>query len=226
MTIPTFSPATNPSYEYTESRALVTDRVGLSRGYEEERRQTLRPLRRVALQWEALGESDLEYIQSFLDSLEGSRGPFYWTPIEKVPSPSAILPTLGQVSGGSLSSRTIYVVSTWYDATYGETRESGRSSLAVDANKYLTVSIPVLPARVGSWRVYASTSSGSECLQATVTGSRTWTQSAALSTGTASPPAANSLNPPAKWMIDGDVSAVRFGPGAWRVSLPLAEVFV
>jgi hypothetical protein len=72
---------------------------------------------------------------------------------------------LTQTSGGSLSSATCYVRSTWVTNS-GETTTSVESSLAVSANNVLNVAAPSSPpAGAIGWNVYVSTSTATETRQ-------------------------------------------------------------
>ena len=223
MSFPTFSPTINPSFPYSEDHNVVTDSIQMHKGYDETRARLIRPLRTVALNWKAVNEDQRDYILSFVAGLEGSRGPFWWTPHNKVPTPSGMDPTLSETSGGALSSRTYYVVFTWYDSSNGETKQSGQSSMTLSANHYLEVEVPPIPAHVGGWRLYAHETSGSECLQATITTGRSWTQSAALSTGTATPPSSNTLNEPVKWLLAEGVQCKKITANRWQMGMRLVE---
>jgi len=222
----TFSPPTGPSFQsavHLEPQFVEAKSHG---GYDQQVPRLLRPLRRAELRWNAASDTTREYIESFIAAIHGTVGPFEWTPFDNIPSPSGMLPTLSEVSGGSLGSRTYYVVFTWYDTTYGETRESGRASLNVSANNFLKVEIPPIPLQVEGWRVYVSETSGAEKLEATITsGARSWTQSADLS-GSADPPAANTLTPAGKWNIQGRLGKVRSGANRWNMTLTLLEQIV
>lgn len=84
-------------------------------------------------------------------------------------------PTLTDVAGGSLGATTYYVVYTWANDT-GETLVSSEASRAVAANRRLVVTppAPVPPSTAGApsgakyCKIYVSTSSGAETLQATL----------------------------------------------------------
>ena len=224
MSIPTFSPPLNPSFNYAENPQILTDSIPMHKGYDQKRPLLIRPVRRVRANWKAANRATKDYIFSFFQALNGTVGPFYWTPCDKVPDPTCILPTLSQVSGGALSSRTYYVAFTWYNAVYGETKQSATSSLAVSANYYLVVSVPPFPTWISSWRLYAHETPGSECLQTTINSARTWTQSSALATGTASPPSTNTLNLPIKWSLAGNViNCEKFAANRYQISLDLVE---
>ena len=226
MTLPTFSPSRNPSFPYSENRRILTDGIEMHAGYEELRPRRIRNLRPVPLTWKSLSEAEKDEIVSFIDGLEGTRGPFWWTPHDKVPSPNHSPPDLTQSSGGALSSRTYYVVYTWYDAADGETLQSEQASISVSANYYMTVEVPPVPSHIDGWRLYAHETSGNECLQATITTGRSWTQSAALSTGTATPPSSNTLTTATKWVLaSGDIICQRDrrNPTKWNVSFEILE---
>ncbi len=225
MTYPTFSPSQGPAFPYPESSVVHADVFQADRRYPHALAKTMRMTKRVSLQWPAITESVRDEIMSFFgQQLEGGIGPFYWTPHNKVFSPSGVTPVLSQAAGGSLSSRTYYVRVTWYDAAGGETRQSAQASLAVNANYYMTVEVPPVPSRVDGWRIYAHETSGSECLQATNTTSRSWTESGALSTGTATPPASNTLSVPLVWVLASqEISCTKHAATRWDVSFDIVE---
>jgi hypothetical protein len=226
MTVPNFAPSTAPSYGSSRQLRFVSDPLQFEAGYSQIRKRTIRPLRPFDLIWELASEADKDYIESFIDGLDGAPGPFTWTPFNKVAVPSGITSTLTQVAGGALGSRTYYVTFTWYDAAAGETTESARASLAVDASKYIVVTIPTaVPTGIDGWRLYISETSGSEKLEATVTDSRQWTQSAAL-TGTEDPPSSNTLLPTTKrYIFNGDIEIVPVAFNLWNIRLSLLEQF-
>ncbi len=224
-TYPTFSPTLGPSYPYSEPRAIPVDIIPMESGTQQVRAVGLTELRRARYD-QAVSTDDRDYVMSFIHGLEGGVGPFWWTPPNKVPSPSGIDPTLTQILGGAIAERTYYVRFTWYDAASGETKQSGQSSLTVAANYYLVVAIPAVPTEVDGWRLYAHETSGSECLQATVTTARTWTQSAALSTGTATPPATSTLSQAVKWLVSGDVTDTRISTTLYRVAFDMVEIII
>lgn len=223
--MPTFTPPINPSFLYDESREILVDRVEMHRGYDQVRPLNVRTRRRPVLIWRVLTETQKDEIDSFFTTLNGTNGPFEWTPLDKVPSPSGRAPTLSQVAGGSLGADTYYVVYTWYHSANGETMESARASIAKLANYYIRVSVPVFPAQAEGWRVYVSTTSGSEKIEATITDSRTWTQSAALS-GSTDPPTSNTLTGPVKWVLSGPIDKRRIHVNRWTMTARFEEQFV
>jgi hypothetical protein len=177
----------------------------------------------VRLHWNTIPESEKDYIESFVQGLEGTNGPFWWTPLDKIPTPSGMSAALSQFSGGAISTTTYYVRFTWYDSAGGETAQSAQSSILMSTNFYMRVKVPPFPTYCEGWRIYAHESSGSECLQATITTSRTWDQSAALSTGTATPPASNTLSVPVKWLLAGGVNKTKIRYGRWSMDLEFIE---
>lgn len=225
MAYPTLTLPRNPSFGYSESFDVQTEAIAFHRGHDQVVPGNVTPLRVANLAWKSITESDLHSIQSFFRALKGTRGPFLWTPLNKIDSPTSISPTLSSVAGGALGARTYFVVFTWYDATAGETIESARSSLALAANTFIVVTVPPAPNQVGGWRVYVSETSGAEKLEATITdGSTSWTQSGALA-GVNDPPASNTLAPAIPWMISSPINAVRNSPGRYSLNLTFQEQY-
>lgn len=222
--IPTFSPPVGASYEYTETTQPAVEATGFQAGYTQVHPVSIRMPRTASLVFDRLSNTQRGEIEAFFAELEGKPGPFYWSSYDETPSLLAA-PTLASVAGGSLGAATYYVQATWYDATHGETLPSAEGSLAVASSHFLRVTVPPMPNGVGSWRVYVSTSTGTEVLEDTITGSRTWTQSAALS-GSGSPPTTNTLNAVGKWELAGAIEKTRFAAGVWRMKLQLRELFL
>lgn len=109
-------------------------------------------------------------------------------------------PALGTAAtGGALSNGTVYAQITW-DTASGETLPSVETSIVLAAGtstQTVTVPIPAFPdASVTQANVYLATSAGQEKLQGSVTTAAggTYTQTAALSTTSAAPPAANTIS--------------------------------
>jgi len=203
MAAPTLTLPRNPGYGYREQHVPLTQTVRMERGYDQITTKTIRYMIRAFLTLKALNQDDLDKVLSFFQALNGALGPFLWDPLNNAASPLSISPTLSQVAGGSLPSRTYFVVFTWYDATTTfETKESARSSLLVDASKFIVVEVPAIVSGADSWRAYLSETSGSEKREATTTGSRKWTQTVALA-GTLDPPSANNLSTALTWLLEG-----------------------
>lgn len=120
-----------------------------------------RPKRRLIWECEVLKETEKDLIGGFIsDVLEAGNDPFYlpW-PVNNI-WPPVIAPTLGQSAGGALGARTYYVKFTWSDAFAGQTTPSQEASLAVDANKHLTVDVRSWPRNVDHAKLYIGTASG------------------------------------------------------------------
>lgn len=105
-------------------------------------------------------------------------------------------PQLGYTPDGTLAATTYYGVSTWViqtqDGSQYESTPSLESSLAVAADNLLVAVAPVppqMPYAVIAWNFYASTSSGTETLQASMIPIGTsWTEpTTGLVTGAAPP---------------------------------------
>lgn len=109
--------------------------------------------------------------------------------------------TLGTATtGGALSNGSYYVQVTWTTAA-GETLPSAEQTITLSggtSTQTITVTIPAFPDSVVTGAsVYIASTSGGEKKQGTVSSSGgTYTQSGALSTGTAAPPASNTLTVP------------------------------
>lgn len=117
-----------------------------------------------------------------------------------LPAPAS--PTLGTAStGGALSNQTVYGQITW-TTTGGETLPSVETSVVLSAGtstQTVTVPIPAFPdASVTQANVYLADATGQERLQGTFSTSAggTYTQTAALATGSAAPPTANTVSAP------------------------------
>lgn len=117
-----------------------------------------------------------------------------------LPAPAS--PTLGTAStGGAFSNQTIYGQITWTTAA-GETLPSVETSVVLAAGtstQTVTVPIPAFPdASVTQANVYLASATGQERLQGTFSTSAggTYTQTAALATGSAAPPTANTVSMP------------------------------
>jgi hypothetical protein len=89
---------------------------------------------------------------------------------------SPVAPTLSSSASGSLAAATYYVRVT-YTTAQGETVASPEADLAVAANHVLVVDTPTTVTGAVTWSVYASTTSGTETLQASgLTIGSNWTQ--------------------------------------------------
>jgi len=118
------------------------------------------PQRRFTWPQKYLPARDCELVQGFLYGRMGGVEAFNITVFDKVWSPYDA-PVLSQSAGGTLAGRTYYVRFTWSDGT-NQTLYSQRASLAVDANKFLTVTLPTFPTNVDYAYIYIGTVSGSE----------------------------------------------------------------
>ncbi len=226
MTLKTFSPPKNASFPVIEPAAIPVERVDMHKGYPQIRPLGVTPIRGpVRLVWKRAPTATRDYVLSFIRDLDGGVGPFLWTPYSDIESPTGGEPRLSQFSSGSLPERTYYFVYTWYDSTYGETEQSARGSITVAASSMARVAVPPFPSHVEGWRLYGSETSGSEVLQATVTDSRVWSQSAALGSG-ASPPSSNTLSLPAKWILSPGYQCQLVDAGRWVITLEFEEYII
>jgi hypothetical protein len=226
MAIPEFLPALKPSYRTNLDAEYNITRFRSHKGYEQNIPKTIRPLTSGTLTWNIAGEDVKDYIESFFSQFEGNVGPFSWKPFDNIATPSGILPALTESSGGSLSSRTYFVEFTWHDSVDGETKTSGVSSKLLSANNLVTVTVPPVPNNVEAFRVYASTTQGSETLQATITTGRSWTEPTSGLISGASPPSSNTLNPAVKFIFAGRLRKRRIGPSDWQLAIDIAEQLI
>jgi hypothetical protein len=99
-----------------------------------------------------------------------------------------LLPALSpNTSSGTLAAGTYYVRITFYNAS-GETVSSPESSVVLSAQGSVVVAAPLFqPSNATGYKVYISATSGTETLQATVTGFGQYSQASALANGAALP---------------------------------------
>ena len=179
LTLPSGRPAIWTPADQIEEWAGIVDRH--PSGAASARARRSRAKRRFACEMGALLEQDADYLAGFLsDHKEAGEAAFYITwPAYRVPSPW-IAPTLGQVAGGALGARTYFVKYTWADATTLESRASQEASLAVDANKYLTVSVRSWPRGADHVNLYVGTATGVLYYSGRMsTSDETWTEDSA-----------------------------------------------
>lgn len=96
-------------------------------------------------------------------------------------------PVLSSVASGTLAAATYYVVIT-YENNIGETLASTENSIAIAANNVFKVASPSAATNAVNYRVYASTTAGSEQLQATVAIGTAWQEPNAGLIAGSSPP--------------------------------------
>ena len=226
MTIPTFAPSRGPSFGDELTATARADVQSSHKGYELSRPLGLRPLPSIPVTWKALTRTEMDEIVSFFKGLNGSRGPFYYTPPQTVTSPNGMTPTLSEVTGGSLTGQgTYYVQFTWYRTSGGlETLGSKEASFAVADNKLLTVTVPVLELGVTEWRVYVGATSGDCELQSGTVTTRTWTMdTGGRDTGGANPPTTNTLQAPRLFTYDGSLREIRRAPNVFALRTSFQE---
>lgn len=229
MSIPTFSPPNPPSYEYVETHQFQADRMQSPLGYDQVRPLNIHPIRVVKLHWPAMPAACREYIEAFFGGLQGTMGPFWWYTYNGHTPPTAITPTMSERLGGSESETTIYVQFTWYSISYGESLPSTEVEYTVSANYRPVITLPYLPARVATFAVYASTSSGQEVYQGDST---SWSLTKTnmpwpLTTGTASPPTEDTYSYPSRWMLSSNnVEFRKIRANRWSCDLEFTEQLV
>lgn len=129
-----------------------------------------------------------------------------------VPPPPVCVTT----TGGALAARTYFMTLTLVDSAGNESIASKETEIYVPANKLVKVLQPNLGytasaagQQYNSYKVYANTTSGQECVQNSGTAlatSTTWTEATSgLETGTATAPTNNALEP-----LDGYVIEFRY----------------
>ncbi|OYV61584.1 MAG: hypothetical protein B7Z69_00535 [Actinobacteria bacterium 21-73-9] len=102
------------------------------------------------------------WINANLQTVYAFTTPAAWDTVVTIPAPAT--PTLGTVSGGTLSGATYYVKITYVNGI-GETLPSTEASEAVPANSLLVVDSPTAQAGATGYNVYVSTTTGTETKQ-------------------------------------------------------------
>jgi len=226
MSVPIFSPPQGPSYPLEIEQVFPVDSYATNSGLEVARPLGQLLIRRMRLQWTRMAVPTRDYIQSFLEALAGTNGPIQYTPPDAIASPTGTSPTLTQAAGGSLSGRSYDVQFSWWSTqTTQETAPSGTATLALDANKLITVAVPPAPNGVDGFRVYADDGSTSG-LQATVTAGRTWTEPSGGLISGASAPSSSTLKPPIKWTIDQTSTFRLVAASRWSFEMTLLEQLI
>lgn len=226
MAIPVFSPTIGPSFGIARANTYRADVQTSHKGYEMMRPLGLRKVPPINVTWQALKKPELDEIVSFFDGLNGSLGPFSYTPVDTVTGADGMTPTLSEVTGGSLTSQgTYYVRFTWYQTTGTlETTGSKESSFAVADNKLLTVTVPVLPLGVTEWRVYVGAVTGDAELQAGTETTRTWTMPVGgRVSGGANPPTVNDLKVSRFFTFSGTLTDTLIAPGIYSLATTFNE---
>ena len=184
-----------------------------------------RTRRRWTLRWNAATDSERGEIEQFFQRHRGSADSFTWTPPAPV-GPPGRAHTLATAVSGALGQRTYYVVHTWVTAG-GETTQSIQKNIVVPANSVLVVTVPEFPTNVTAAKVYASTLSGDEELQATInTSAGSWTEpDTGLITG-ANPPTSNGA-PEALTVhfVDDTLRVNWFAPRSYQIEFAVEELF-
>ena len=122
-------------------------------------------------------------------------------------------PNAETVVGGALSARRYYFKITFVDAFGGESSASDQAQQFIAASSLIKVKSPKLlltstaaGVTITSYKVYASTTSGSEVVQNSATAitlGTDWTESVGgLTTGSAAPPTANTLEPMRGYLME------------------------
>ncbi len=220
MTAPTFAPSVNPSYEVPTRHRPRVDTTRTIKGYDLVRVHGVRFGVGMSLGWRSISKTVLDEILSFFEALNGSVGPFYWVPLDKVRSPLGVSPALSSVAGGSLTSQgTYYVQFTWANSTESqESLPSKEASLAVADNNLLVVTLPVFPVGADRANIYVGQSSGAEDEQG-YTESRTWTMpTGGIIVGDAVPTASD-LKPPLLWRLAAEPEETKISAGRYNLAL-------
>jgi hypothetical protein len=226
---PTFNPPVAPDLGSGVSPNIRLDSLEMHAGYDELRSASRWSPSVATLSWSSIDETMWEYLYSFFSyQLRGGAQPFFWTPFDKIASPTGCTPSLGAVASGSDPETLYYAAYAIYHATWGTTLPSQVASATVAANYKLTVMampIPPLPAGTAGWRVYVGTGPATLYEQSgspITDGSETWTMGT-YSTGGAPPETSNSLNGPRLWIVATPPQFTRIRPNLWNVSVTIAE---
>ena len=226
MAIPVFAPTIGPSFGLARNAQFRADVQTSHKGYEMMRPLGLRPQEPITVTWNALKKPELDEIVSFFKGLNGSLGPFSYTPVDTVTGPNGMTPALDQVTSGSLTSQPPYFVTfTWYQTSGGlETMKSQEATLTVDDNKLLTVTVPVLPLGVTEWRVYVGIATGDTEIQAGTEATRTWTMpGSGRVAGGANPPTTNDLSVSRYFTFSGVLQDTLIAPGIYSLATTFNE---
>lgn len=222
----TFDPPTEPSYRSARNVQNRTDPIQLHNGITQVRSITQRPLRVHSLSWNDADQATADYIESFVDGLEGGLGPFLWQSYDPHPSPTGVKPTLESVAGGALGARTYYVAFTYLDNVGSlETQVGGEASIALSASTFLKVTVPPRANGATHVGIYIGTTSGDLKRETIITG-RTWTQSVALA-GSLDEPASNNFKPTLRYLMgQRGVNVVPTAFGNYNITCEFLESFV
>lgn len=165
-----------------------------------------------------------EYVRSFFDRNVGPVARFLFPFPEYVPSPDAA-PTLTAIVSGNQAQRTISVSFAWKNST-GTTRGSPAGMLVVPANNLIKVALPIFPPSVNQAVIYATQIASVLEEQTTLTNTRAWTQpNAALLTGTADSPTANTAKETPLCRLIDSYSLTRGDGLTWELSLRIEEAY-
>lgn len=225
MTLPVFAPSKNPSFAPLSRFTPRVDRQTSEKGYDITKPNGLEDDEGISLEWKVLTKNEVDEITSFFRSLNGADGPFEWTPLDNFESPLGRGPEVANLLAGSLAADEYFVTYTWYDATLGETLPSKETAFDKAANNVITVTVPVFPPGVQSWRIYASLATGTETLQDTVTDARLWVMPTTGLVSGAAMPSANTLSGPLVWKR-GPLTVSKISAGRFRATVDLKRQFV
>lgn len=226
MAIPVFSPLIGPSFGLARPARFRADVQTSQKGYEMMRPLGLRPQEPIKVTWNALKKTELDDIVSFFKGLNGSLGPFSYTPVDTVTGPDGMTPVLDQITSGSLTSQPAYFVTfTWYQTSGTlETTKSKEATFTVDDNKLLTVEVPVLPLGVSEWRTYCGIATGDTEIQAGTEATRTWTMpGSGRVAGGANPPTTNDLSVARFYTFSGVLQDTLIAPGIYSLTTTFNE---
>ncbi len=229
MAVPNFAPPEAPSFNSPREKTILADRIQLHNGIQQVRSLNIRPMQSFQLRWELAEEETKEYIESFVDGLNGSPGPFTWIPWDRIASPTGAPLVAEQVAGGALGARTLYFAySFFHNATGQETKISTEQSLAVDANKYLKVTLPApVPSGADKWRFYVSATSGALKRETTIDKSTNAYTLSGNPTGTEDPPTANTLFPQSmRFLMQDRLRVTPLIDNLWNVRMNIIESFI
>ena len=202
MAIPIFTPTIGPSFDLARQNRYRADVQTSHKGYEMMRPLGLRKVPPINVTWKALKKPELDEIVSFFDALNGSLGPFSYTPVDTVTGPDGMTPALSQVAGGSLTSQAPYFVTfTWYQTSGTlETTKSKEATFTVSDNNLLTE------------------------IQAGTETTRTWTMPAGgRVAGGANPPTTNDLSVSRFFTFSGTLTDTLIAPGIYSLSTTFNE---
>lgn len=215
-----------PEFAWVETINYPVIKTPFESGTVQLRARHSKGTRHWTLRWNHATVDEAEQLEAFAN--EHVADSFSYTVADKKARPYAA-PTLAQVAGGALGSRTRYAKFTWSDSSDNETLACVNSdSLAISANYLLTVTVPEFQENVTKAWVYVGPSDSVYYKQVTAitTSAGTWTEPAGgYATGTDSPPTTATFTETATvHFLEDSISIVKIHANYYSMQVKLEEV--